>query len=178
MLDRYQANQLPLVSRASIDTTKFAGMQTKYMPQLDDIPRSTDNFHPTSNWIDALLKSFSDLRLLIASLKRHENGRIISVPPLKDGAGWIRFCLGPRKDDGDSSHYLRKRKLACAQLAGLVVDVSSDDDSDYGEATIISNSNSFGNAAHKPTMSLILQFDQVLVQKLLVYHIKFLQKRY
>ena len=177
---RYQANQLPLVSRANIDTSMYSGNQTAYMPRLEQIPRSKDDVLPAHDWIDSLLKSFSDLRLVIASLKQFENFRTIPVPALKDGISWIQFCLGPRKDNSDdyeTSSYMRKRKLACAQLVDIELPVSSDVESDGEESTQLIAFNYADKEPHKPTMSLILQFDQVLVQRLLGYLIKYLQKR-
>lgn len=61
---RYEAENCPQVVRADIDITIFQGRQTQYMPQVPDIPQSSQSFLPEEEWIHLILDSFSELRLV------------------------------------------------------------------------------------------------------------------
>jgi hypothetical protein len=61
---RYEAETCPQVVRADIDPNIYAGKQTQYMPQVPEIPCCSDSFQPDANWIDSVIDSFSELRLV------------------------------------------------------------------------------------------------------------------
>lgn len=93
---RYQAQNLPLVTRAIVNLKDYEGKQTKYMPLIDDIPKCNEEFLPTLNWENTILSEFSELRSMLAILALDERTRErkLAVPLLKDINAWHRFCLG------------------------------------------------------------------------------------
>jgi hypothetical protein len=61
---RYEAEQCAQVVRANIDPKIYAQNQTQYMPSVPLVPRCSEAFQPDENWIDGVLDSFSELRLV------------------------------------------------------------------------------------------------------------------
>lgn len=98
------------------------------------------------------------------------------MPAMKNIAGWLLFCLGEKHslesreeqggtdedagDDGDIEQALKRRK----QELPPAVDA----------AAAASTSAWNGEQAVKPAVALLLQFDQVLTQRLLAMHVDWL----
>ena len=61
---RYEAEQCPAVVRAPIDSTKYEGCQTEYMPKMSDIPICPDIFLPSPEWVNDVVDKFSQFRLV------------------------------------------------------------------------------------------------------------------
>ena len=93
---RYQANALPLVSRADIDSSSYAGKQTQYMPKVETVATCPEQYLPKPDWERDVIATFSELRSMMARLAEAESSkeRSIPVPQLKDEKAWHKFCLG------------------------------------------------------------------------------------
>lgn len=202
---RHQASNMPLVSRADVDQTQFKGRQTVYMPSIGDIPASSALYVPDRAWVLDALRRFSDLRAALSLIsEKHKSERKIAVPALKDSSGWYAFCFGhpdttqsakkSAHDDQSSpapvhdTDSVRKRKRDLLQSVGI--DCT---DLDAGEASVTeagdlvhptpstqapADPNAWNGATNvPPSTSLILQFDQVLTQRLLSHHIDWLRQR-
>jgi hypothetical protein len=57
-----QSQRLPTVSRVDIDTSVYQGRQTRYMPEVDNIPDSPPDKHPSKDWEEEAISSFEALR--------------------------------------------------------------------------------------------------------------------
>ena len=226
---RYQANEMPDVFRAEVDSSLYAGKQTKYMPEIEKVDSCPEHLLPSTEWERDVIVAFSDLRALLArlSLSEASRERKLVVPQLKDEQAWHKFCLGSEYDthgrpniyndmDVDekkqlqsSSYDIEQRKLELSRSIGITISgddvddsvaITSDDypcnDSDNEDGTgtglaenLSSSSNSNQRDIHDgyptwsgvedslPTTSLLLQFDQVMTQRLLGYQVSWLQER-
>lgn len=96
-----QSQEMPEVVRVHVDVSRHA-RQTKYMPEIEEIRTCPDNLRPTTEWVQDVLTTFSQLRKILSALSdanEHENEskstiRAVSVPAMKDSRGWMAFCLG------------------------------------------------------------------------------------
>ena len=90
-----QAEALPSVVRAEVDTSKYA-KQTKYMPVLDEIASCPEHLQPTEEWVCEVLYAFSELRQTLALLAEtpQNKERVVAVPAMKDSTSWKAFCFG------------------------------------------------------------------------------------
>jgi hypothetical protein len=68
-----QAEALPSVVRAEVDTSKYA-KQTKYMPVLDEIASCPEHLQPTEEWVCEVLYAFSELRQTLARVLANKYG--------------------------------------------------------------------------------------------------------
>ena len=64
-IDRYQAEQLPDVVRADIETDAMTKRQTQYMPVIPDVPICPEEYLPADDWQRDIIASFSELRTVI-----------------------------------------------------------------------------------------------------------------
>lgn len=228
---RHQAENMPTVFRADIDTSAFEGRQTPYMPRVDGISPCPEAFLPHIEWTNNALFEFSELRGQLGRLAlQHQakdkasKARKFVVPAMKEKASWRLFCFGPI-DASDSAHnsasgaeevseeeddqFLADDAVPdeCADtneeqaeitlqekrqrlLTGLDLELNSD-------AAVPSDSTNEPSAAEEgdppdegvpllppkrwdgqvgvpPSVSLLLQFDHVLTQKLLTMHTEWL----
>ena len=78
---RKQAENLPGVVRAQLNSTEILNIQSPYMPEIDDIPSCPIEFIPSEEWIRDIIHSFSELRMSLYSLGQMESSkeRIIVV---------------------------------------------------------------------------------------------------
>ena len=113
--------------------------------------------------------------------------RLITVPPLKDEAGWKLFCLGINTpiflDSNDN-------KVSTTSINSLEDEEQCEGDNQTDEMGQDSMSECSGDVCDKssllpqwtgmtcvePSTSLLLQFDQVLTQRVLSYHISWASK--
>jgi survival of motor neuron protein-interacting protein 1 len=111
-------------------------------------------------WVDQTLDTFSRLRLYLEKCRNHGVGgkeaNRIPLPPLKDRPSWHIFCVGPklgsRYDDDDDSDTASKR----------------DEEREPWE-------DSLPPQGFSPTVSLLLQMDQVMLRRVLshlVYYVR------
>jgi hypothetical protein len=171
-----EANRLPEISVA---TTDSRGGPTK---RKDHIPiegsaasllyltskRAAIQPPPTSRhvpegtaWVDQTLENFSRLRLYLEQCRSHGVGgkeaNRISVPPLKDRPSWHIFCVGPKLGSG--------------------FDDDSDDSDTGSKLDEIKEpwEESLPPEGYSPTVSLLLQMDQVMIRRVLgnlVYYVR------
>jgi survival of motor neuron protein-interacting protein 1 len=201
---RYQSEQLPLVSRAEIDVSVYAHKQTPYMPVVESILSECGDKDslPAAEWQHAMLNKFSELRNLFEVLQSQSLERVVTVPPLKNRISWVEFCFGAARQETDASvdteREIKRRKMACAQLAGIDLSATSadrdkdgnhsdhdNDDEDNDARSCDSDERQDGGSRATitlpysknvaPTISLVLQFDQVLTQRVLGYLIEHCQ---
>lgn len=171
---RFQSLQLPDVTRVDVDVNKYQSNQTSYMPQVDPIQQCNPCSLPTEAWQSDFMNSFSELKTTIEALKCCTLERSVPVPVLRNRSAWLKFCVGYCNQTDDD---LRKRKLECARLAGIefdedpsaasvIVEHEVDDDFDEHPSNVT------------PTVSLLLQFDQVLTQRIIKYLIEHIGERF
>lgn len=218
---RYQANELPDVFRANVDSTKYVGRQTKYMPNIQEVVVCPEDLLPSAEWERDVISAFSDLRSLLSrlSLTEASRERKLLVPQLKDENAWHKFCLGTECDleeitDSDektgmdiddatpNSFDIAQRKAELAMSLGIsdIMDdggtaaasrpnqniESNDSDGDESHdatagATAVGGGGVYpvwsGTEDALPTTSLLLQFDQVMTQRLLGYQVSWVEVR-
>ena len=200
---RRQACELPDVFIAKVDSSLYAGRQTKYMPEIEDVVACPERLLPSAEWERDVISAFSDLRALLArlSLSNASRERKLVVPQLKDEKAWRRFCLGSEysvHEVGSSGACVRleQRKLDLSRSLGIADEdngdmvISTEDcfqnDSDDEESTDclpegLSQTCNYavwsGAEDSLPTTSLLLQFDQVMAQRLLSYQVSWLEGR-
>jgi hypothetical protein len=210
---RYQANELPDVFRADVDSSKYVDKQTKYMPNIEDIVVCHEDLLPSAEWERDVISAFSDLRSLLArlSLTEASRERKLVVPQLKDEDAWHKFCLGTEYNleginDSDENTGMDIDDIDIAQRkAELALSLGISDPMDDGSTAPTSKYNqnlesndSDGDEAHDgnagvtagvypvwsgtedalPTTSLLLQFDQVMTQRILGYQVSWIEVRY
>ena len=210
---RFQAQELPDVFRAEIDSSLYAGRQTKYMPHIEQVVECPEHLLPSAGWERDVISSFSDLRALLARLSDTESSRErkLVVPQLKNEKAWHKFCLGSEcypdekeeieVDDLTNSLDVEQRKLELARSLGI-----SDQAGEASESEPVASENDTGEhdsdeeqtgtvgaAIHRrgdgsygpwtgvedclPTTTLLLQFDQVMTQRLLGFQVSWLEDR-
>mmetsp|Transcript_7823 Transcript_7823/g.11689 ORF Transcript_7823/g.11689 Transcript_7823/m.11689 type:complete len:397 (+) Transcript_7823:1-1191(+) len=189
---RKQAENLPAVVRADIDCNQYLGRQTFYMPSIEEISPCPEEYLPDESWIRSTVHAFSELRLSLqgASTLESSKERKIAVPQLKDKVSWFKFCFGADKIQNGSEveessaekrkieeHIeIQKRELAKQFEIPMNSNYECEDDEDIesidnGEVAVDQWT---GDVKVSPSTSLMLQFDQVLTQRLLGYHIDWL----
>lgn len=220
---RYQANELPDVFTANVDSTIYAGRQTKYMPEIEEVCTCPEHLLPSAEWERDVISAFSDLRALLARLSLSEGSRErkLVVPQLKDEQAWLKFCLDseyqheaseilPVKssssmhggmDVDENSYDFEQRKLELSKILetsfgnGDIVVSAPEDQEDHNDSDAEGSADGSNGAATKhsvqtnyavwggavdslPTTTLLLQFDQVMTQRILGYQVSWLEGRY
>ena len=188
---RVQADKLPLVKVATnIDTSRH--VQSKYMPEIREISECPSQFKPNNEWVQEVLKTFTVLRDKLTELGENEENRarLIHVPPLKHIKSWSLFCFG--SEDGgeaaestigkleeeedvimhDQDELTRHKQTLSATLGLEDVEIT---DTETANATKKIDGSWDGNIKQIPTTGLLLQFDNVMTQKLLDIHTEWLE---
>jgi survival of motor neuron protein-interacting protein 1 len=144
---------------------------------------SDETKHSCSEWITTTVSNFSELRSQIekAQSQMSIQHRKIAVPRMKDRAAWHVFCLGKHEASGNVGGYFQDS------------DDDHDDDNESGEEDTdeagaakleepkelievdpnIYNPQLVPPNGYRPSLSLLLQFDQVLTRFLFHHHIHF-----
>lgn len=195
---RYEAEQCPQVVRATVDSSLYEGQQTEYMPKVNTIPACDERFLPSLDWENELIDTFSRFRQHLSELSKDISTRERKqlVPSMKDESAWFRFCLGgslSAVDGADEEKNTLKTKvedlleddidLRKNMLLASLVDAQkeSDDNVEYlniesEEGEVIEKISEVEyESAVKPSNQLLLQFDQVLTQRLLGFLASWLQ---
>lgn len=199
-----QSQQLPAVSRADLDTSVFQGRQTKYMPEIEHILESSGDLLPSKDWEVEVLRDFEALRQNI--LEKIHSGmpipRKIVVPAMKDELGWFKICSGASETldlEEDSSD--EESSASPTPILYQIEETDSHSECEDKKDQVLESylteesitllnqrraelSNILSNPSdlesdweqHAPSLSLILQFDQVMTQKVLQYNISWLEK--
>ena len=219
---RFQANELPDVFTANVDSTIYAGRQTKYMPEIEEVCTCPEHLLPSAEWERDVISAFSDLRALLARLSLSEGSRErkLVVPQLKDEQAWLKFCLNseytqevseilPVKsssslhggmDVDENSYDFEQRKLELSRIlensfgGGDIAVTAAEDQEDHNDSDAEGSVDGSNGAATKsvqtnyavwggavdslPTTTLLLQFDQVMTQRILGYQVSWLEGRY
>ena len=226
---RYQANELPDVFTAEVDSSLYTGRQTKYMPEIEEVLPCPEHLLPSVEWERDVISAFSELRALLArlSLTTASRERKLVVPQLKDEQAWLRFCLGSEYPTEEIQRFIEPPKLSSPRSSMDVIEPNVDflqrklelsrslekvlrtggsmiTSTTYGsyephddqtesdeegityevpsEPTPIEPVSNYvvwtGVEDSLPTTSLLLQFDQVMTQRLLSYQVSWLEDRY
>ena len=129
-----------LSSCSSSSATNGSGIQPP--PSLQQIPANANQ------WVDQTMASFSRLRRYLEQCQSQGVGRDksqrILVPSMKDSRGWCTFCVGEGSDD----------------------DNDKDDNTNNGDGAPAWRTNLPAHG-YTPTVSLLLQLDQVMVRRVL-----------
>ncbi len=139
--------------------------------------------------------SYTFIRQTISTKSEQFKERVVTVPQMKDKKGWLMFCLGldTPKDCTDSElgfqetlrADVKKRKREVATTFGIDLYCEETDqyilevDHQILDPSAIEEDEAFpvweGCKGVDPTFKLLLQFDQVLTQKVLMYLIEHLE---
>lgn len=126
-------------------------------------PPPTSHHVPSRIWVDGILADFSRLRDYLDECRDHGvGGKLQSnrkpVPPMKDRTGWHAFCVGTDDASGNPGGYFQ------------------DDSADEGDEPQNINQRekvvwkqNLPAAGYSPTVSLLLQLDQVMVRRVLAH---------
>ena len=259
---RHEASEYPDVCRAEVNSSLYAGRQSRYMPEVEAIATCDSEMLPSPDWERDVISTFSELRALLSRLSQSESSRQRKqlVPQLKDELAWHKFCLGSEsmeftsslsssdirndfiKDEtsGDNEMdmdvFMEQRKLELTRSLeldpishddnGSYLTLASADEPTINDAYFIDNIGGIPVAKSQhnhdnilasedmdevidvevedemdcpcpkenaskstyiewagiqnatPTTSLLLQFDQVMTQRVLQYHAEWLEERY
>lgn len=120
------------------------------------------------------------------------------MPPLKDARGWSIFCLGRDINRSDVNIGAAVHPDESSNIVGMDTrveendddDAQADEDENYDDeredlelvSDVSPTRTGFpewnGETAVAPTTSVVLQFDQVMTQKLLNFHTSWLETRH
>lgn len=156
-----------------------------------------------SQWISATISNFSELRSHIEQvqsrmIEQHgKHQRNIAVPRMKDRAAWHVFCLGKEEAYGNAGGYFEESDIEDEGECTVEFDeqgfhaesdgggppdvanqsqthiVNGDTDHELNTQHQIYNPQLVPPKGYPPTLSLLLQFDQVLTRILFHHHIHF-----
>jgi hypothetical protein len=117
------------------------------------------------------------------------SSRAIAVPALKDSIGWMMFCLGESEkneiteNEMDESIQTRKTQLIKILEDNDYLDDKEDNniiDSDDGkeDQEVLNEEIKWkGSVRMYPSIVLLRQFDQVLVQRLINHNVNWLNRK-
>lgn len=142
-------NNLALGSIASLQY--LTSHRTKLYP-----PPTLSHIAMAGNkWVDQILAEFSQLRLYLEQCKNGSKPSLSErqpVPPMKDFMAWFTFCIG--------RHHAYPR--GDSEVASTTAQPPQDPPTPAWTTNLPSNGN-----GHTPSVSLLLQMDQVMVRRVL-----------
>jgi survival of motor neuron protein-interacting protein 1 len=118
-------------------------------------PPSVDHLPKDPVWIESTISSFENLRNYLETCKARGIGgkktTRMAFPPMKERAGWHRFCVGKDEATGNTNSYF------------------GDDYKDENNAVdeIPAWERYIPAQGHSPSVRIVLQMDQVLVRRVL-----------
>lgn len=178
---------LAIVQREAAATPRLIVARSNNLPLsvVPDIPQTTNEENRRisllsglqDDWQQSTLAHFSALRTSLTRLREKQESRFVGssahyrehlhrkatkVPPLKASESWHVFCFGSGTRAPCSDH------MSCALLPSLLRCCEGDGQSGY-----IATSH---NRPALPSVSLILQFDQILTQRVLSHHVRWFEE--
>ena len=150
-------------SAASLAYLTSARTSTCPPPSVEYLPKNT------KQWLDETLDTFSRLRDYLERCRDMgiggKSANRVPVPPMKDRSAWHIFCVGIDAAQGNDGAYYQ--------------DDDNDDDGCDEENSVDDNDNppwreNLPSDGYEPSVSLLLQFDQVMVRRVLshlVYYV-------
>eukprot|EP00981_Chlorochromonas_danica_P011217 scaffold3817_cov177-Ochromonas_danica.AAC.5 len=175
---RSQASRLPNIFRA--EARIAAQERISHVSVVEDIPPCPAPLQPDPSWEREVVAAFSDLRAHLEEVSSRGVERLIAVPVMKDCLGWLRFCLG---EDETISQYKAEvvrhiLKEECEEEEDGEEGNDCEEEEEEEDATPTPTPSSTtswtGQTGHSPSLQLILQLDQVLAQRVLLYLIDYL----
>lgn len=127
--------------------------------------------HP-NGWVTHVLADFSSLRQCLEQQQQSTRGnaRLIPLPPLKDSGGWHEFCLGSQEAEGNIGGYYDDPKADDAEDGENEVDLAAEAQGE-GETLewrrYLQQHTTNGGGGMKPSVSLLMQMDQVMTRRVL-----------
>eukprot|EP00978_Attheya_sp_CCMP212_P048915 scaffold593578_cov71-Attheya_sp.AAC.1 len=130
-------------------------------------------------WVDQVLTEFTQLHSYMEQVAAAEKTapsskpRIL-VPPMKDQMGWHVFCLGAQEASGNIGGYFQDDSDSDSED-----DHSDDTDNDSHHSDAEQDQNKWDvrkvpEGGHVPTVSLLLQLDQVMTRRALEHHVHYM----
>lgn len=179
-----QANQLPEVFVSTAPASSEGPKRTGHIPIEGSAAslayltsdRTTVKPPPTvlhapdgTAWVDQTLDTFSRLRQYIDQCKEHGVGgkqsNRVSVPPLKDRPSWHIFFVGTEEARGNKGSYFDNGE-----------DDDDDDDNKRQEEELEEWEKSLPSGGYSPTISLLLQMDQVMIRRVLGHLVHYVRE--
>jgi len=153
----------------------LASLQYLMSSRTDIEPVKDVNKMPSGNiqgFCDGTIADFSALRLYMhncaiggVGVKNLDVSKRIPVPPMKDGAGWHEFILGKDEAEGNVGGYFDDDESS-----------KSENDSDANLADIPEWRMNIPKDGHLPTVSLLLQMEQIMARRVLGHHADWLEQ--
>jgi survival of motor neuron protein-interacting protein 1 len=166
-------------------------------PSPHHLPPSSvnDQDRPGRTWVEDTIAKFSHLRILLEkkSCIRQQQGkgmeRLYEVPRMRDRAGWHVYCLGKEQAYGNISGYhydddedddndndndendIDEEEEACDDTEEI--NKNEERGHEEGEHKCPLQTIWEDDAGHTPTISLLLQFDQVLIRSIFAHHVHY-----
>ena len=135
-------------------------------PSAEHLPKGDPR-----RWVDQILETFSRLRDYLDTCSENGVGgkgaNRLPVPPMKDRPNWHIFCVGMDGARGNEGSYFQddgNDEEEFQQREGKEGDMDEDQQLPIEEPAWKKNLPENG---HSPDVSLLLQFDQVLVRRVL-----------
>lgn len=157
------------------------------MPPIDAIAPCPPQMEPDSQWEADVLSKFSELRLHLENLSMNEKAkqRLIVVPPLKDEVGWYKFCLGASSLAESIPVVMDSEIEEGEEVEEKIIEEEIEHESQKFIGEEASNeepvedvagvSEWTGAMGMQPTTTLLLQFDQVMTQRVFGYLVNYLE---
>lgn len=202
---RLEADELPEVTTATNLPPDAEDVAAGYVPAVEPVRGCPPALVPDESWEREVLAAFVELRQYLAywaaqGVGSKEFGARIPVPYLKDELGWHIFHLGnsdigydtPPKPDTETTHdegggsdsETEKNEEKKGEKTEKTVEKtpsvtgSEEQPKPWGaEWTAVLCKQGMVGGGWPPTVSLLLQFDQVVIRKLLHHHAKWLRGR-
>jgi survival of motor neuron protein-interacting protein 1 len=126
--------------------------------------------HPNA-WVTHVLADFSSLRQCLEQQQAtRSNSRLIPLPPLKDSGGWHEFCLGSQEAEGNIGGYYDDHDVDDEEDGENEQD-SAMEEEEEGEQPewrrYLQQHSTHGGGGMKPSVSLLIQMDQVMTRRVL-----------
>jgi survival of motor neuron protein-interacting protein 1 len=119
-------------------------------------------------WINNVLADFSSLRQCLEQQQTvRSNNRIIPLPPLKDSGGWHEFCLGPQEAEGNIDGYFDDKEDNDDNEQDLAEDEEEEEEVPEWRRYVEQQQHANNGVGMKPSVSLLLQMDQVMTRRVL-----------
>ena len=133
------------------------------------------------DWVNLTLSNFSSLRTYLSQCRATGLGskgdkKRNHVPPSKDQPSWHVFCLGLDEASGNIGGYFQddNNDIECFSHSTKGVDINSGKkdvderrENQWDRKSVPPNGNS-------PTTSLLCQFDQIIVRRVLSHHLHYI----
>jgi len=144
-------------------------------------------------WISSTISNFSSLRIYLNQCHasglggKRFTGNRMDVPMSKDRVGWHIFCLGWDEAQGNIGGYFQDEDddeegdKSDRMISDTEKEGSADEETKGPFKSNMKNEKWGGHSTvppsgHKPTTTLLCQFDQIIIRRVLAHHVYYLSE--